>query len=275
MGLAVIPTDWTSGYTEICVRWPNSPEWLAILRGQLTDPGYDYFWDTFTGNPDDAKPAIFPTFNQNLHLEVCMSFQTGMVMIWPLIDPPTGWLAYNGQMVQKSDYPALWTFLGDMFGENEFEFQVGPSPGRFPVQHDPDGTYAAVMGETGGAAEVTLDTSEMPNHNHTQDSHNHTQNSHNHTQDSHNHTQNAHSHTYNGNVYINQAAALFSTGAGGNNINAQTPPGTTATNIAAAATNQPTTAVNQAATATNQSAGGDGAHNNLPPFFVTNFIIKT
>jgi microcystin-dependent protein len=43
----------------------------------------------------------------------------------------------------------------------------------------------------------------------------------------------------------------------------------------ATAENQATTATNQATTATNQNTGGDGAHNNLQPYIVVNYIIKT
>jgi microcystin-dependent protein len=49
----------------------------------------------------------------------------------------------------------------------------------------------------------------------------------------------------------------------------------TATNQATTATNQATTATNQATTATNQNTGGGGAHNNLQPYIVVNYIIKT
>jgi microcystin-dependent protein len=38
---------------------------------------------------------------------------------------------------------------------------------------------------------------------------------------------------------------------------------------------QNTTATNQAATATNQNTGGGLAHNNLQPYIVLNYIIKT
>ncbi|MDD3084233.1 MAG: hypothetical protein PHP82_04380 [Candidatus ainarchaeum sp.] len=41
------------------------------------------------------------------------------------------------------------------------------------------------------------------------------------------------------------------------------------------ATNQNTTATNQNTTATNQNTGGGGSHNNLQPYIVLNYIIKT
>lgn len=48
----------------------------------------------------------------------------------------------------------------------------------------------------------------------------------------------------------------------------------TAVNQSNTAVNQPATATNIAATATNQNTGGSGAHNNLQPYVVVNYLIK-
>jgi len=267
MGLAVVPDDWSEGYVELCVKWPASEQWQAILRGLLTSPNDAEFWDKFTGDVDDPKIAILPTFNQNLHLEECMKFLTGMIVMWPNENPPSGWLLYNNQSVGKSDYPALYEFLGGVFGETEFDFLVGPPPGRFPIGWDECSAYADPVYNYGGEAEHTLTADEMPAHAHVQDVHSHIQDAHSHIQDAHAHaddrgvTWGTGAHTANNTYYTlnsNQgsiAGALAKTNA--------------------TATNQNATATNQNATATNQNAGGGEAHNNLPPYFVINFIIKT
>jgi microcystin-dependent protein len=50
---------------------------------------------------------------------------------------------------------------------------------------------------------------------------------------------------------------------------------TVATNQANTATNNATVATNQAATATNNATGSGDAHNNLQPYAIMNYIIKT
>lgn len=142
-------------------------------------------------------------------------------------------------------------------------------------------------------------------HNHTQDAHTHVQNSHNHTQDPHNHTQDPHTHIQNAHSHVQQVNSATTGGLSGYTPDTSTNTGvnsgystasatptnqnTTATNQAATATNQAATATNQnatatnqaatatnqAATATNQNTGGGGAHENMPPYLVANWIIKT
>lgn len=81
--------------------------------------------------------------------------------------------------------------------------------------------------------------------------------SHTHIQDSHNHTQNAHSHTT-GETISGGGFLAFAGGSQG---------------ISTSTGNQ--TATNIAATAVNQSAGSGSDHNNLQPFMLLNYIIKT
>lgn len=192
---------------------------------------------------------------------------------------PTGWLLCDGSAVSRSTYAALFAVLGTTFGagNGSTTFNVPNAKGRVLVGLDAGQTEFDALAETGGAKTHQLTAAEMP-------SHTHTQNSHNHTQDAHTHTQNAHSHTITDPGHSHGMDEGQTDGAGTlmDRSNAASAT-TTTTNSAttgitvdnATATNQNATATNQAATATNQNTGGDGAHNNLQPYLVIHWIIKT
>jgi microcystin-dependent protein len=203
----------------------------------------------------------------------------GSIMQWAASTPPTNWLVCDGSSVLRSEYPSLFEAIGVQYGAaDSTHFNLPNLKGRVVVGKDASQTEFDTLGETGGAKTHTLIASEMPSHTHIQNSHNHTQNSHNHTQDSHTHPMDhdpidARS-TYsgsnnNGNTVIGQGdTTVIPTYWGYSGSYTQgSLRGTTATN-------QATTATNQAATATNQNTGGDGAHNNLQPYIVLNYIIK-
>jgi microcystin-dependent protein len=160
--------------------------------------------------------------------------------------------------------------------------------------------------------EMPSHTHTQDQHTHVQNQHTHTQNEHTHTQNEHTHTQNVHNHlvwidtdeqgnhrhTYDyentGSVFRGLSSPVSSTASVANTANSNTGyagthkhtifgysadqtatnQNTTATNQNTTATNQNTTPTNQNTTATNQSTGGSGAHNNLQPYIVLNYIIK-
>lgn len=73
-GQSVIPSDWTGEFCRYAVCWPNSPEWLAVLRGLLTTPARGRFWNEHTGTILEAQDVVRQTFDYNLQLnEVIMA----------------------------------------------------------------------------------------------------------------------------------------------------------------------------------------------------------
>lgn len=208
----------------------------------------------------------------------------GSIVAFASETAPAGWLACNGQALSRTTYAALFAVIGTTYGagDGSTTFNVPNLRGRVPVGLDTGQAEFNVMAESGGAKTHTLTTAEMPSHTHTQNSHNHTQNSHSHTQDQHRHSVGGAEEmflTADGNVAVN-GTARTQTAAGStwNYVYAVDSDNVTISESTysnyTTATNQATTATNQAATATNQNTGGGGAHNNLQPYVVVNYIIK-
>jgi microcystin-dependent protein len=277
----------------MATNFPTSLDALTNPTGtsSLTSPDH-------AGQHTDANDAIEAlqakvgvngsAVTTSLDYKVANMLPSGMIAPYAGTTAPSGWQLCDGTGLNSVAQPALFAVIGYTYGGSGGTFNVPDMRTRVPVGLNGSGTFAALNGK-GGAETHTLTTTEMPSHTHTQnahthtqDAHTHTQNSHNHTQDSHNHTQNAHSHTVDGALVPRGTGSVFreltDANAGSSNVTSRTATATniatTATNQAATATNQNTTATNQNTTATNQNTGGGGAHNNLQPYIVLNYIIK-
>lgn len=193
----------------------------------------------------------------------------GTIVQWPTATAPNNWVICDGAALSRTTYASLFAAIGTQYGvgDGSTTFNIPNLKGRVVVGQDASQTEFDVLGETGGAKTHTLQVSEMPSHTHVQDSHNHTQNAHNHDQNSHYHQ----IITRSGVVMqheLNGGSSVHGTRYNSNMANELATASSTATNIA-------NTATNNATTATNQNTGGGGAHNNLQPYIVLNYIIKT
>lgn len=224
----------------------------------------------FPSNPVDGQVY------DNYYYDAAMGTWRGYGVVTPVTPPgiisqyagstaPSGYLMCDGQSLSTTAYPALFQAIGYQYGGSGSSFNVPNLQNRVPVGKGIE-TEFDTLGETGGSKTHTLTVNEMPSHTHIQDSHNHTQNSHNHTQD-------AHTHQFYG-AQTGQNLPFTNTGNVWTHFLSNysyTQPANSSTT----ATNQATTATNNAATATNQNTGGGQAHNNLQPYIVLNYIIKT
>src|SRR3990167_2477029 len=119
----------------------------------------------------------------------------GFVVPYGSSTAPSGWLLCNGDAVSRSTYDALFTIIGTTFGvgDGSTTFNVPDLRGRAPIGSGTGaGLTARTLAANVGAETVTVSTSELASHTHTQDSHNHTQDAHTHTVNS------THSHSIGG-----------------------------------------------------------------------------
>lgn len=200
-----------------------------------------------------APSTVAKSGEVNANFEVLS--HSGMIVAWPSNSIPTGWLLCDGQAVSRTTYADLFAAIGTTFGagDGSTTFNVPNIKGRVIVGKDGSQTEFDTLGETGGAKTHTLTTAEIPSHTHIQDAHTHTQNSHTHP----------------------VGPVAWGTGAGGTNRRYETGGGGLIGTEPYNGNTGGATATNQNTTATNQYTGGGGAHNNLQPYIVLNYLIKT
>ncbi len=81
---------------------------------------------------------------------------------------PQGWAQCDGQLLSVAQYSPLFSLLGTMYGGDGVQtFGLPDLRGRTPIHYGHGaGLSNYSLGEVGGTEQVTLTTSEMPNHSH-------------------------------------------------------------------------------------------------------------
>lgn len=192
---------------------------------------------------------------------------------------PSGYLLCQGQAVSRTTYADLYAVVGTTFGagDGSTTFNVPNLKGRIPVGLDTAQTEFDARGETGGAKTHTLAATEMPSHVHSVDPPSTTTSS-----DSHSHTVSGTT----GTTGLTAILASVSDGASGSNrVKAgndstgrydQILGGSSHNHSFSATTSSDThTHTVNVAAFNSASAGGGDPHNNLQPYLVLHYIIKT
>jgi microcystin-dependent protein len=76
---------------------------------------------------------------------------------------PAGWAFCEGQLLPISENDALFTLIGTTYGgDGQETFALPDLRGRLPLHQG----NSFIIGETGGAEEITLTVTQIPTHNH-------------------------------------------------------------------------------------------------------------
>jgi microcystin-dependent protein len=233
------------------IDFPNSP-----TTGQIyTYLGNSWIWN---GTGWDVPKA------GSLNLENLVP--PGTVTQFAGATAPTGYLLCQGQSLSTTTFGNLFNVIGYTYGGSGSSFLLPNLQNRVPVGKGPD-TEFDVLGETGGAKTVTLTEAQMPSHTHTTPNHSHTFSATTNSTGSHSH----------GFVLQNPGWV----GGGFNAVlmsalnNQYTNGGQTGGTQDAGAHTHTVSGTTSNSSPTTNSTGSGGAHNNLQPYIVLNYIIKT
>ena len=201
-----------------------------------------------------------------------MSEPAGIVMPFAGSVAPNGWLLCDGSAVSRSEYADLFTAIGTTYGagDGSTTFNVPDLAGRVVIGVSDN----HALGSTGGEASHTLTESELPAHVHEVPSHSH-DNDITATTPELSHTVTQPVFKYNRpnskNTRTEYGVAHYSS------VNTAT--ATRSTNAAvadhAAADCVVSGGLGDCNVNETSSVGSGGAHNNMQPYVVTNYIICT
>ena len=91
---------------------------------------------------------------------------SGAMKVWPITNPPAGYLVCNGQAISRTVYLALFNLLGTTYGagDGSTTFNLPNLAGQLPIGYVSGDPNFGVVGEQGGSVIITVEN--LPPHTH-------------------------------------------------------------------------------------------------------------
>jgi microcystin-dependent protein len=128
------------------------------------------YWNILGSN--DASFNTGTGFNNDIilwrHIENDM-IPTGVIQMWGgSTTPSSAWLLCNGAAISRTTYPVLFTVIGTLYGagDGSTTFNVPNLQGNVPVGLSSSDPNFETLGQVGGEDAHTLSWNEMPVHSH-------------------------------------------------------------------------------------------------------------
>jgi len=185
-GAAIIATDMNANFTALETFVNTTPGVLQITGGTVTgavtlsntltvgadDTGYDVkLWGATTGKYmlwDESEDRLEVAGTVKQDGVIGRIAPTGVVLPFAGASIPSGWLLCAGTAVSRTTYANLFAVISTTYGvgDGSSTFNIPDLQSRAPVGHNSSDTNHDVLGETGGAATVTLALTDVPAHGH-------------------------------------------------------------------------------------------------------------
>jgi microcystin-dependent protein len=119
-----------------------------------------------------SKPIVSDSLDVNdinvatdVYVNHAIYTPVGSILTFAGTSVPTGWLFCDGSEVAKSEYPRLYSVIGNLYGTPAIgtNFVLPNLADRVPVGK----TVSNSVGNSGGNSSITLTTNQLPAHTHT------------------------------------------------------------------------------------------------------------
>lgn len=124
------------------------------------------FEETGSLTVDEAK-LLFSDMLQIYFTESPAMFPIGTIAMFATEDQPEKWLNCVGTEISRAEYAALFAVIGTMYGAGDGTTTFNVPDFRDLSLMGYGGSVVGSVGAVQGALEVTLDTTQVPSHNHT------------------------------------------------------------------------------------------------------------